>query len=122
SKGTRKELVLSSVGILLFLSSFSVTGLIASETGNYNILVYGIFGMPVFLAFLTYLIVKYKSFNIKTIAAQALVVSLIALVGSQFAFINDIASIVLNLITLVLVAIVGSIIIRNVKNEIRARK
>jgi signal transduction histidine kinase len=78
--------------------------------------------MPVFMGFLAYLIVRYKAFDIKLIAAQALVVALVILVGSQFFFIQNPTNKALNLITLALVLGFGYALIKSVKLEVQRKE
>ena len=113
----KKEVVLMTVGIELFLLFFYSLSAVSSYFDNYNIEFYGLFGMVIFMAFLAYLIVKFKEFNIKMIGAQALVWSSIILIGSQFAFIQNSTNRILTAITLVVSGWLGLIIIRSVKKE-----
>jgi len=78
--------------------------------------------MVIFMAFLAYLIVKFKAFDIKLIGAQALVWALVILVGSQFLFVQSLTAQILTGITLVISAIVGLIIVRSVKKEVALRE
>lgn len=50
---------------------------------DFGLLMYGLFGMPVFMGFLGYLMVRYQAFNVKVLAVQALVIGLAILIGSQ---------------------------------------
>ncbi len=126
----RKETILSLMGILFFLLSFFVTGYLSvylSDQGiatGYFIESFGLFGMVIFMVFLAYLIVKFKVFNIKLIAAQALVWSLIILIGSQFFYLNQMSLFVTitTTITLIISAILGLILVRSVKKEITLRE
>ncbi|NTW13591.1 MAG: hypothetical protein HGA31_00980 [Candidatus Moranbacteria bacterium] len=125
-RGNREQIVLFSIGILLFLVSFSgvnIAGSLAAivnpeNPDNWKILQYGLFGMPVFTGFLAYLIVRYEAFNIKLLAAQALVVALVALIASQFFFIQNTTNKVLTGLTLVASAFFGWILINSVRKEI----
>jgi signal transduction histidine kinase len=129
NKGSREQIVLFSIGILLFLASFSganIAGSLAAivnpdNSDNWKIIQYGLFGMPVFTGFLAYLIVRYEAFNIKLLAAQALVVALIALIGSQFFFIQNQTNKVLTALTLVISAFFGWILINSVKKEVERK-
>jgi signal transduction histidine kinase len=78
--------------------------------------------MTIFIAFLTYIIVQYKAFNIKLVAAQALVASLIILIGSQFFFIKSAINQILNGITLALSLGFGYLLVKSVKREIQAKE
>jgi len=130
SKDLRKQLLFLTLGIESFLLVFfalvwGVTYLIDNGYilyGNYNIEQYGLFSMPIFMAFLAYLIVRFKTFNIKLIGAQALIVAMIALVGAQFFFIQSNTNRILTAVTLVILGIVGINLIRSVKREIEQRE
>jgi len=125
----KKQVLLASVGIILFLSSFSVATLYASvmnffqsSPDTFSLEQYGYFGMTIFIAFLTYTVVQYRAFNVKLIAAQALVVALIILIGSQFFFIRNPINQILNTFAFVLVIGFGYLLIKSVKREIEQRE
>jgi signal transduction histidine kinase len=118
----KKQIVLMATGLELFLASFFSLGLISSYLDNYSIEFYGLFGMVVFVAFLSYLIVKFKAFNIRLIGSQALVWALVILIGSQFFFIQNNINRVLTGITVLLSAFVGLMIVKSVKKEIKQKE
>ncbi len=121
-RGFRKEVVLMVIGMELFLISFFSLGYIAGYLDNYSIEFYGLFGMVIFMAFLAFLIVKFKTFDVKLLGAQALVWALIILVGSEFLFVETQTAQILTGITLVISAIVGMMIVRSVKKEVALRE
>ncbi len=118
----KKQVFLLSLGINLFLLSFIVSGFLASYLEIFSLVVYGLFGMIFFVMFLAYLIVRYQVFNLKLIGAQALVVGLISLIGSQLFFVRELTNYILVAITFVLAAIFGIILIRSVKEEVRRKE
>ncbi len=118
----KKQIALLGIGISLFLLSFFTAGYFASLIDNFELEQYGLFGMTIFMAFLAYLIVRFKAFEIKLIATQALVVGLVILIGSQFFFIQTNINRILTAITLVIAAGVGLEIIRSVKIEIALKE
>src|SRR3989338_8455234 len=79
-------------------------------------------GMPVFVAFLSYLIVSYNTLNIKLLGAQALVVGLVALIASELLFVRSTGNRILISITLVLAVFFGFFLVRSVKREVRQRE
>ncbi len=128
-KNLRKQLVFLFWGIMLFLFSFFSAVFLSGylvDAGwgvkGYSVEIYGLFGTIIFMAFLAYLIVKFKAFNIKLIGAQALVWSLIIIIGSQFAFIQNPTNKILTTITLIISGVVGLMIVRGVKKEIFLRE
>jgi signal transduction histidine kinase len=125
----RNRVMFASIGIVLFLLSFSLATLVASianffqsSPDTFEIEQYGYFGMTVFIAFLTYTIVQYRAFNIRLIAAQALVVSLVVLIGSQFFFIRNPINYYLNTFALAISVIFGYLLVKSVKREIEQRE
>jgi signal transduction histidine kinase len=127
----KKEILLSSIGVSLFLGFFFLSTLGVNLLINYyeswvdyayNFEIYGLFGMPVLLVYLGYLIVRYRAFDLRIFNAQALAISTIAIVAAQYAFLNNTATFVLNSINLILVAIVSISLAKNVKKEIELRK
>jgi signal transduction histidine kinase len=125
----KREVLLAGAGVGLFLLFFfsatlSVNLLVnyAAVDYAYNFEIYGLFGMPVLLIILAYLVVKYKAFNVKLVGAQALVVALVVLIGAQFLFIQNSASRILNICTLIAALIFGYFLVKNVKKEIESRE
>ncbi|MDO8579437.1 MAG: HAMP domain-containing sensor histidine kinase, partial [bacterium] len=131
SSDQKHQISLVGIGAVLFLLSFAFGNIIGSLFSNASFLgedyswtigQYGLFGVPIFIGFLSYMIVKFKAFNIKLIATQALVVALVILIGSQFFFIKSNINKVLNGITLFLSIGAGILIVRSVKREIEAKE
>lgn len=129
SSEKRKRIAVSGLGILCFLifffsSTFLVSLLAESAIATYiyNYEIYGLFGMPVLLGFLAFSVVRYHTFNIKLVGAQALIVALVVLIGSQLLFVEDSVATVLVAITLTLTGLIGINLIRSVKNEVEQRE
>lgn len=115
---TKNESILLPIGTVLFLLAFTSGNIIGSLTDNWDAAQYGLFGMPIFIGFLAYSIVKFKTFNLKVIGANLLVVSLWVLIASSL-FINDLSNLrTIIEITLVISFIFGIFIIRGVRNEV----
>jgi len=114
----KSEIVLFTTGIIVFLIAFSSGNIIGSLNGNWDLAQVGLFGMPVFIAFLAYTVVKFKTFNVKLIATQALVVATMLLLGSLFFSPN----IYVIAATFVAFSIGGIFIIQSVKREIKLRE
>jgi signal transduction histidine kinase len=124
----RKQILYLVIGIELFLFSFFITGFLASylvEKGiieDFGLEQYGLFGMTFFMGMLAYMIVKFKAFNIKLIGAQALVYTLVILIGSQFFFIQNNINRILTGITLALSIVFGIFLVKSIKNEVRRKE
>src|SRR3989344_3276355 len=104
------------------LCLFAASNIFGEITQVYEINLIGPLGMFLFLGLLSYMIVKFKTFNIKLIATQALAFTSTFLIGSQFFFIQNNTSRVLNSITLVIFIIASIFIVRSVKREIEQRE
>jgi signal transduction histidine kinase len=123
-----KKILTMGFAVFFFLIVFSFSGSLADILASagwsnaYNFGIYSLFGMPILLGFLGYMIVRFKTFDIKLIGSQALVWALVILVGSEFFFVESLTNQILVAITLVLSAIVGLIIVRSVKKEIAQKE
>jgi len=116
SREKKSEYAYFTAGVLLFLLAFTGGNLIGSTTTNWKVGQFGLLGMPIFLGFLAYIIVRFKAFNIRLLGAQAIVVILWFLLLSTLFVdeINDIRIVIFG--TLALVGILGWILIRAVKH------
>ncbi len=74
--------ILITTGSILFLLTLSLGNIVGSFSNNWSIAQYGLFGMPLFIIFLSYLVIKYQRFNTKVFATQILTGSLSLLVLS----------------------------------------
>lgn len=118
----KREITYFMVGMIMFLLAFSWGNLIGSFTENWTLAQAGLIGMPIFFGFLAFISVKFKSFNLKILGAQVLIVALGVLVLS-IAFLKDIENARLIVaLTLLIILILGRTLIRLVKLEVRQRE
>ncbi len=124
SSAEKKPVLLFGLGIGAFLFSFFLGGYIASVfiENSFVLEFYGIFAMTFFMIILGYLIVKFKTFDVKLIGAQALVVGLVILIGSQFFFIESTINYILAGVTFLLSITGGYYLVKSVKMEIQQRE
>jgi signal transduction histidine kinase len=124
-KDQRNQIMILGVGIIIFLLSFFFTGYISELLNTYGeelayvVLNYGLFGMPILLGFLSYLILKHQAFDIKVIAAQFLVVTVWIGVFSQLFIVQERSNQILTAITLALVTYFGWMLFKSVKEEVK---
>lgn len=115
-------------GVQLFLLSFLTTGYLASylvDSGlipDFGLEQYGVATMAVFMGFLAYATVRYHAFNMKLLAAQALVLSLVALIASELLFVSSTINRILVGVTLAFATIFGFFLVRSVKREVEQRE
>ncbi len=117
----RKQSLIMFLGIESFIIIFfSATFLdsylvLLGITGDYVLGNYGLFGMLIFLSIVAFLIVRFKAFEIKLLATQALVWAMVIMIGSQFFFIKSTVNMILNGITFLFMIIAGIMLVRSVK-------
>lgn len=111
-----------SVGILLFLLSFVSGNLIGSYSENWNLAQIGLFGAPIFVGFLSYLIVRFHAFNIKLFSGQLIVSFSTILIAALLLFrsTENVRSIIV--VTLFLNILLGSILLRSMRREIEQKE
>ncbi len=118
----RAQIIYFALGLLAFLVAFTSGNIVGSVTGNWDIAQYGLFGMPIFVGLLAYLIVHYQAFNVKVLGAQALVLTLWMLIGSLLFVVKSDLSKIISSATLVLVVWFGILLVRSVKREVAQRE
>ncbi len=118
----RRPILVFTIGILLFLFSFSGSNFLGNITKEWELAQYGLFGMPIFMGFLVYLIVNYKAFNIRLLGARILVIAVFSLVLSQLFFVQTMTNRVLTLVTLFLISIFGWWLIKSVEQETKQKE
>jgi signal transduction histidine kinase len=106
------------VALVLFLAAFSATEYIAAQTAVYEINLYGLFVLPVFLIAMVFAITNLEVFKIQYLGAQVLIYVLIMLVASQLLFLESSTDALLNGLTLALSFIVGLVLLENEKREL----
>lgn len=124
----KKQFLFLVIGIELFILFFFGSGLLTSVlvnsgfVSNFELEYYGLFGMPIFIAFLTYIIVKYNAMNIRLLGVNVLVFAMSILIASQFFFVRNPINKVLTSITLFLILVFGFILIRTMKRELQRKE
>jgi signal transduction histidine kinase len=127
-QGNKKSILYLTIGSLFFLFAFSfgnIFGTLFQEVLGeeaWAIGQYGFFGMPVFLGFITYLIVRFEAFNTKLLGAQALVLTLWVLIGSLLFIVQSTASRVVASATLILAVVFGIFLVRSVKHTVKQKE
>lgn len=122
SRTEKNKMIIFSLGVLLFLATFSWGNLVGSLTLQWELEQYGLFGMPVFIGLLTYLIVRYQAFDVRLLSVQALVTALIFLVGSQLFFPMSHTQFTLIGITLIALLVVGRMLVLSVQKEVQRKE
>ena len=113
----RTQVSLVGLALLLFLTLFASTEYISSVTGVYEINLYSLFVLPLFLAMIIFSITNLKIFVYHSFGTQLLIYVLLIMVGSQFFFLQDATYRLLTLVTFTLSLFLGIILIRNINKE-----
>ncbi len=111
-----------AAALILFLSVFSVTEYIATQTDVYEINLYGLFVLPVFLLVIIFSITRLQIFNTKTLGTRLLVYVLLILVGSQFFFLKDTTDQTLTVVTFLISLVLSYFLNQSVKREVVLRE
>ncbi len=115
---SREKISLISIGIIIFLVTFSFGNMIGSFTNNWKLGEFGLIGMPIFVAFLAYTIVKFKVFNIAIIGRNVLILALLILIGSLITITDIYISRVIISITFIISIIFSIILIKATRKEV----
>lgn len=122
-RGAKKyQIIIISSALILFFSVFGATEYISSQTGVYEINLYSLFVLPVFLFMIIFAITNYEVFKVRLIGFQLLAYVLIIMVGSQFFFLQSTTNKTLTVVTFLLSLGFGVLLIRSGKREEEARK
>ena len=122
NKDRIKEVSLITWSAVLFLFTFAGVNIFGDTVRVYVSYLAVPISMVILISIVTYSIVKFKAFNIKVFGAQALILTLIALIGSEFFYLQSSAAIIITAATLVITGFVGINLMRSVKKEIDARE
>jgi len=120
-RSKRWQITIVSSALILFYATFSVTEYISSQTGIYEINLFSLFVLPVFLFMIIYSITNLEIFKIRLIGSQLLAYLLIIMVGSQFFFLQNSTAKALTIVTFILSLGFGVLLVRSAKREEEAR-
>ncbi len=113
----RKRILIVGISIIAFFLIFSITEFIATQTDYYELNLYSLFVLPLFLIMILYAIVNFGAFNLKNFGSQLLIYGFISLIAVQFLFLNDTSDKLLNGFTLIMAVGFSYILFKNFKKE-----
>lgn len=118
----KREAFLVALGILSFLLLFSGGNIIGSFFSNWYAGQIGLFGMPIFVAFLGYNLVKYQTFKVKLLATEALMAGQLILLISLL-FVRNIENAqIIAIITILFFSVLGRLLVNSVRKEVEQRE
>ncbi len=100
-----------------FLLIFGATEYIAGVTGYYEINLYSLFLLPVFLIAIIYSVFELDVFNFHILGTHYLVVGLLVLTGGQVFFVSNTADILVTIFTTLFIVGLSIILFKNLKKE-----
>src|SRR3989338_1381426 len=124
SDHARRQIAIIGGGVALFLFIFSAGNILVSYLleVDWSYEQYKLFGMPILAAFIAYSAIRFRTFNLKIITSQALVIAVSILVLSLL-FLRTIENVrMITVFTFALIAIIGYILVKNVRREIEQRQ
>jgi signal transduction histidine kinase len=121
-KSEYRKAIILGIGIVIFFGIYILSNVFGDATLVYDINLFGPLGMVVFLGTVGYLMVRYRAFHVRILAAQALIAALVALVfAALFVHTIEDARFVLGG-TLLFITILGLLLVRSVKREVLQRE
>ncbi|QQG37589.1 MAG: HAMP domain-containing histidine kinase [Candidatus Kaiserbacteria bacterium] len=117
----RIRIALVVLAVVLFLGIFAGTEFIATASGIFEINLYALFTLPIFILMLTISITSYGTFRLGDEAVKALFYVFLILAGTQFFFVQDILGFLLALMSFGVVLTLGLLLFRSNEREIEAR-
>lgn len=122
TRRNRRETILVASGILLFLLSFSMGNILGSFFDNWEAGQLGLFGMPIFVAFLGYILVRYQTFKIKLLATEALMAGQLILLCSLLLVRSIESAQIIAVGTILFFSVLGTLLIKSVRAEVTQRE
>ncbi len=108
-------IVLSSM--FLFLTVFGASEYVSATTGLYEVHLYSLFILPVFLLAIIYAVFELDIFKFKMIGTHYMVIGLVIFVLGQLFFVRNTGSLVMTLITLLFAVGISILIFANYRRE-----
>jgi signal transduction histidine kinase len=122
NKPNRREVIIVATGILSFLLLFSGQNIVGSYFNDWKMGQIGLFGMPLFVALLGYILVRYQTFRIKLLATEALMAAQLLLLASLL-FVRTIENAqIIAVATIIFFSVLGTLLIKSVRSEVTQRE
>lgn len=122
TRDERLQLLLVGIGTIIFLLSFTAGNITLLFSIGADWEQYKLFGMPIFAAFITYCLIRFRTFDTKILTSEALIVAL-GIANLSLLFLQTLRNMrIVAALTFLLVCVMGYILIRNVRREVEQRQ
>ena len=118
----RIRIGLITLSVFLFMGIFSGTEYMATTSNIFEINLYALFTLPIFILFLTIAITSYGTFRLGDAAVKVLFYVFLILAGTQFFFAQDITGFLLSAMSFGVVLTLGIMLFRLSEREIAQRQ
>lgn len=118
----KREAAIVALGILSFLFLFLWQNIVGSFFDNWKMGQFGLFGMPIFVALLGYILVRYQTFRVKLLATEALMAGQLLLLISLLLVRTIETAQLIAIITILFFSTLGVLLIKSVRNEVEQRQ
>jgi len=118
----KRQIAIVSSALALFFVVFSITEYMASQTGIYEINLYSLFVLPIFILMIMYAIINLQMFQVRQMGTQLLTYVLLIMIGSQFFFLEETTDKLLTLVTFVLSVFFTFMLNRITRREVKQRE
>jgi signal transduction histidine kinase len=122
NKQDKKADIVVMSTIFIMLAGWGVAEYLASSTGNYEIHLYAMFSLPIFVVILVYAIFELDIFHFKILGTYYLVAGLVLLVGGQLFFVEGGIDTTLTTVTLLATVAICTLLFINLRKESEQRK
>lgn len=118
----RRDIATTSFGAMVFLGIFFSSLVIGSITSEWLLSQVGLFAIPVFTSFLTYLVSRHGHFSERLMSVQFVVASVVLFIGAQLFFVHEILGIILIIITLFLAVLFSVVMSKVMQTEFKRKE
>lgn len=118
----KRQVIFLGSSLVFFILIFGGTEYISSVTDIYEINLYSLLILPIFLFIITFSITNLQIFKIRFIETQLLVFVLIIMTSSQLLFVEGIADISLSLVSLLISVFISFVLLKNVSEQSKQRR
>lgn len=116
------RVALIATSVIFFMGVFAGSGYIATITNIYEINLYTLFSLPVFVLMLTIAITSYQTFRLGDAAVKVLFYVFLVLAGTQFFYVQNLTDFLLALTSFFVIFVLGVMLFRSNEREIVARR